>query len=101
MLVDWLNVIHVTQYNEMQISLFYYVALTTGSYPRLEPKGKGAGEIDNIMFVVQLPIINDEHVTFPPAPVDAETLWGVAELPPVHIYEARSLLPRILLLGNS
>lgn len=76
MLGDWLNDIHVTQYEEMQISLFHYVALTTGSYPRLETKGKGTGEIDNNMFVVQLLVIDDEHVTFPPAPVDAETLWA-------------------------
>ncbi len=77
MLGDWLNDIHVTQYEEMQISLFHYVALTTGSYPRLETKGEGAGEIDNNMFVVLLSVIEDEHVTFLPAPVDAETLWGV------------------------
>ncbi len=82
---DWLNAIHVTQYEEMRISLFHYVALTTGSYPRLETKGKGTREIDNNMFVVQLPIINEEHVTFPPAPVDAKTSWGVTEFPPVHM----------------
>ena len=83
-LICW--VIHFTQYEEMQISLFHYVALTIGSYPRLETKGKGAGEIDNnIMFVVQLHVIDDEHVTFPPAPVDAETLWGVTDFPPVHM----------------
>jgi hypothetical protein len=82
---DWLNDIHVTQYEEMQIYLFHYVALTTRSYPRLEIKGKGSGEIDNIMFVVQLPVIDDDHVTFSPAPVDAEPLWGVAEFPPVHM----------------
>ena len=85
MLDDWLNGTHVTQYEEMQISLFHYVALTTRSYPRLETKGKGAREIDDNMFVVQLHVIDDERVTFPPAPVDAETLWGVAEFPPVHM----------------
>ena len=85
MLGDWLNDIHVTQYGEMQISLFYYGALTTRSYLRLETKGKGTGEIDNIMFVVRLLVIREEHVTFPPAPVDAETLWGVVEVPPVHM----------------
>ena len=31
MLGDWLNGIHVTQYEEMHISLFHYVALTTAS----------------------------------------------------------------------
>lgn len=85
MLGDWLNDIHVTQYEEMQISLFHYVALTTGSYPRLETKGKGTGEIDNNMFVVQMPVIDDEHVTLPPASVAAETLWGVTEFPRVHM----------------
>ncbi len=85
MLGDWLNDIHVTNYEEMQISLFHYVALTTGSFPRLETKSKGDGNIDNIMFDVRLPVIDDEHVTFPPAPVDAETLWCVAEFPPVHV----------------
>ncbi len=69
----------------MQISLFHYVALRTGSYSRLETKGKGAREIDNNMFRVQLPVIDAEHVAFPPAPVDAETLWGVVEFPPVHM----------------
>ena len=69
----------------MQISLFHHVALTTGSYPRIETKGEGAGEIDNGIFVVQLFVIDDEHVKFPPAPVDAETLLGVAEFPPVHM----------------
>jgi len=69
----------------MQIFLFHYVALTTGSYPRLETKGKGAREIDNNMLVVQLPVINDGHVTFPLAPVDAATLWGVDKFPPVHM----------------
>ncbi len=69
----------------MQVSLFHYVALTTGSYPCLETKGKGAEEIDNIMFAVQLLVIDDEHVTFPPAPVEAETLWGVAEFFSVHM----------------
>ena len=85
MLGDWLSDIHVSQYEEMPIYLFHYVALTTGSYARLETKGKGAGEIDNNIFVVQLLVIDDEHVTFPPAPVDAETLWGVTEFPPVHM----------------
>ena len=37
------------------------------------------------MFVVQLRVIDNEHVTVPPAPVDAETLWGVAEFLPVHM----------------
>jgi hypothetical protein len=69
----------------MQISLFHYVALTTGSYPRLESKGKGTGEVDNSMFVVQMPVIDDEPVTLPPASVAAETLWGVTEFPLVHM----------------
>ena len=76
MLGDWLSDFHVSQYEKMQNSLFHYVALTTGSYPRLETKSKGAREIDNNMFVVQLPVIDDENVTFPQAPVDAETLVG-------------------------
>jgi len=85
MLGDWLNDIHVTQYEEMQISLFHYVALTTRNYPRLETKGKRAREIDSNMFVVQLLVIDDEHATLPPASVDAETVWGVVEFSPVHM----------------
>ncbi len=85
MLGDWLNDIHVTQYEDMQISLFHYVALTTGTYPRLETRGKGAEEIDNNMFVVELPLLDDEHEIIPPTPVDAETLWGVNQFPPVHM----------------
>ena len=85
MLGDWLNDIHVTQYEEMQIFLFHYVALTTGSYPRLETKGKGTGEIDNNMFVVELTLLDDEHEIIPPAPVDAEMLWGVDKSPLVHM----------------
>ena len=85
MLGDWLNDIHVTQYEEMQIYLFHYVALTTRSYPYLETKGNGTEEIDNNIFVVQMPVIDGEHVTLPPASVDAETLWGVTEFPRVHM----------------
>ena len=85
MLGDLLSDIHVNQCEEMRISLFHYVALTIGSYPRLETKGTGAREIDKSMFVDQLLVIDDKHVTFPPAPVDAKTLWGVAEFPPVHM----------------
>ena len=106
MLGDSINDIHVTQYEEMQISIFHYVALKTGSYPRLETKGKGAREIDNIMFVVQLPVIDDEHATLPPAHVDAETLRGVAKFPPVHVtqdqyyhaYCCQSMLDSALLI---
>jgi hypothetical protein len=58
MLGDWLNDIHVTKYEKMQIFLFHYIALTRGSFSRLETKGKGAREIDNIMSVVQLPVID-------------------------------------------
>ena len=101
MLGNWLNDIHVTQYEDMQISLFHYVALTTGTYPRLETRGKGAGEIDNNMFVVELPLLDDEHEIIPHAPVNAETLWGVDKFPPVHAYDTRPLLPRILLPGNA
>ena len=85
MLGDWLNDIRVSQYEDMQISLFHYVALTTGTYPRLKTRGKGAGEIDNNMFVVELPFLDDEQEIIPPAPVDAETLWGVDKFPPVHM----------------
>ena len=85
MLGDWLNDIHATQYENMQISLFHYVALTTSTYPCLETRGKGAVEIDNIMFVVELPLLDDEHEIIPPAPVDAEKLWGVDKFPPVHM----------------
>ncbi len=85
MLGDWLNDIHATQYEDMQISLFHYVALTIGTYPRQETRGKGAWEINNIMFVVELPLLDDEHEIIPHAPVDAETLWGVEKFPPVHM----------------
>ncbi len=47
--------------------LFHYVALTTGTYPRLETKAKGAGEIDNIMFVVHFPetsLSTNAHAAF-------------------------------------
>ena len=69
----------------MQISLFHYVALTTRTYRRLETRGKGARKIDNIILEVELPLLDDEHEIIPPAPVDAETLWGVDKFPPVHM----------------
>ncbi len=58
------------------------------------------------MFVVQMLVIDDEHVTLPPASVDAETLWGVNEFPPVqmtqdHYYRAyccEVMLDSLLLL---
>ena len=47
---EWINDIHVTQYEKLEISLFYMVALTVGSYPRLETPSLGAGEIDDLVF---------------------------------------------------
>ncbi len=85
MLGDWLNVIHIPQYEDIQISLFHYVALTKGTYLCLETRGKGARKVDNIMLVVELPLLDDEHDIIPPTPVDAETLWGVDKFPTLHM----------------
>lgn len=81
---EWLNDVHVTQFEEVQIALYSYVSLTKEVTPRLETRDHASGEIDNSMFSIQFPRsgVHRKDEGFPEA-YPTGMLYDETEFPPV------------------
>ena len=64
LLGEWINDVHVTQFEELGINLHSYASLTKDSLPRLETIWNASGEIDNSVFTITLPRPDTDRDSF-------------------------------------
>jgi hypothetical protein len=78
LLGEWINDVHVTQFEELGVHLHSYVSLTKDTFPRLETIWNVSGEIDNSFFTIRLPRSDSDLVSFV-AQIDWEAVNRVQE----------------------